>query len=155
VDPLSALTSRYHIVAHRTAILGLLAEYWLLATNSGRTQCCASQHTLRRHCPGPPPPVAYETNSTEIYTDANYAGGIWGGANLASCILIQLIESAPLEWEFGIVYSQHTLFGILLLTLPPSHSYTHRTRSASPVLHDRSRVLFTPKKNFFLVVSGN
>lgn len=40
-------------------------------------------------------------------------------------------------------------------SLPPSHSYTHRTRSASPDRHDRSRVILTPKKNFFLVLSGN
>jgi hypothetical protein len=121
------------------------------------------RHRPNKHCDdtvrAPPchplPPLRTRLTAQNYILKSITQGVIWGGANLASCILIQLIESAPLEWEFGIVYSQHTLFGILLLTLPPSHSYTHRTRSASPVLHDRSRVLFTPKKNFFLVVSGN
>lgn len=66
--------------------------------------------------------------------------------------MIPRIGFAPAWWEFGVepVLAMKTLFASSAPdSLPPPHSYTHRTRSASPVPHDRSRVILYPKKNDF------
>jgi hypothetical protein len=57
--------------------------------------------------PGGPRPVRM-TNSIELNTEVNYAGGTWGQP--ASCIFIQPIESAPLECESLALTTHNTPF---------------------------------------------
>jgi hypothetical protein len=61
-------------------------------------------------------------------------------------------------WEIGVEPSSqknNTVASFAPDSNPLPHSYTHRTRSASPVLHDRSGVILRQKKTIILVPAGN
>lgn len=69
----SVLTSRYHIIAHRSAVMELLTEL------EQRQDPDASQCRLQVISPGPPPPPPCIRVTTHIiYIDNKYAGGIYG-----------------------------------------------------------------------------